>query len=297
MSYVMTNKELVKRLNDIVSNYKTLYVMGCFGAPMNAKNQKRYSTNTAYNKRAERTKMIYAADDSTFGFDCVCLIKGVLWGWKGDKTKVYGGAVYSSNGVPDCSTETMIAKCKEVSTKFDVATMIPGELVWQSGHVGIYIGEGKVIECTPAFKNCVQITNFISKTGDIPYRATWKKHGKLPWVEYEDEKLSSPTVKTPTVLEWQKAAIADGFKFPKYGADGIWGSECAGVATKAIVKKRLLYTNKNLTRIVQRVVGVKVDGLCGKDTRAAIIAYQKKNNLIADGEVGINTWKKMLGIK
>lgn len=264
---------------------------------MTDRNKKRYSTNTAYNKRAERTKMILAADDSTFGFDCVCLIKGVLWGWKGDKTKVYGGAAYNSKGVPDCSTESMIAKCKEISTTFDVAAMVPDELVWQKGHVGIYIGEGKVIECTPAFKNCVQITNFISKTGEIPYRATWKKHGKLPWVDYGDEKQLSAITNAPTVLEWQKAAIADGFKFPKYGADGEWGSECAGVATKAIVKKRWKYTNKNLTKIVQRVVGVKVDGLCGKDTRNAIIAYQKKNGLTADGEVGINTWKKILGVK
>lgn len=294
MPYIMTNKELVSKLQNIVDNYKTLYVMGCFGAPMNAKNQKRYSTNSAYNKRAERTKMIYAADDETFGFDCVCLIKGVLWGWNGDKNRTYGGANYASNGVPDASTEAMIAKCSDVSTKFDVAAMTPGELVWQKGHVGVYIGDGKVIECTPAFKNCVQVTRFTSGDASIPTRTTWKKHGKLPWVDYGDTKA---TVSAPTVLEWQKAAIADGFKFPKYGADGEWGTECASVATKAIVKKRLRYTNKNLTKIVQRVVGVKVDGLCGKDTRTAIIAYQKKNGLTADGEVGVNTWKKILGIK
>jgi peptidoglycan hydrolase-like protein with peptidoglycan-binding domain len=101
----------------------------------------------------------------------------------------------------------------------------------------------------------------------------------------------------PSVLEWQKAAIADGFKFPKYGADGKWGSECVSVAKKAIVKKRSSYTNKNLTRIVQKVVGVSVDGLCGNDTKKAIIAYQRKNGLTADGAVGLNTWKKMLGVK
>ena len=107
-----------------------------------------------------------------------------------------------------------------------------------------------------------------------------------------------PTVETykPTVMEWQKAAIADGFKFPVYGADGDWGNECISVAKKAIVKKRSTYTNKNLTKIVQKVVGVTADGLCGNDTRAAIINYQKNNGLEADGEVGLNTWKKMLGV-
>lgn len=101
----------------------------------------------------------------------------------------------------------------------------------------------------------------------------------------------------PTVKEWQLAAIADGYKFPKYGADGVWGAECASVAQKAVVKKRLVYTNKNLTKLVQRVVGVDVDGLCGKDTDAAIRAYQKKHGLVVDGAAGLNTYKCMLNIR
>ena len=100
----------------------------------------------------------------------------------------------------------------------------------------------------------------------------------------------------PTVLQWQKAAIADGFDFPEYGADGIWGAECASVATRAIVRQRDTYTYKSLTRIVQKVVGVTVDGLCGPDTDAAIKAYQHKHGLEEDGEVGINTWRCMLGL-
>lgn len=101
----------------------------------------------------------------------------------------------------------------------------------------------------------------------------------------------------PTVKEWQKAAIADGYKFHKYGADGAWGAECVSVATKAQVKRRIFHTNKNLTRIVQRVVGADVDGLCGPKTVAAIKDYQKKNGLTADGIVGLKTWKKILGVK
>ncbi|MBQ9700809.1 MAG: CHAP domain-containing protein [Lachnospiraceae bacterium] len=103
------------------------------------------------------------------------------------------------------------------------------------------------------------------------------------------------------ILEWQKAAMKDGFKFPKYGADGEWGSECTSVAKKAIVKRRIvlgiaIYSYPNLTKIVQKAVGVEVDGKCGKDTRKAIIAYQKKKGLTADGCVGLNTWKKILGV-
>ena len=98
------------------------------------------------------------------------------------------------------------------------------------------------------------------------------------------------------VLEWQKAAIADGFSFPKYHADGEWGNECIAVARRAIVKKRSSYMNRNLTKIVQRIVGVTADGLCGEKTDAAIREYQANNGLIVDGAVGLNTWKKMLGI-
>lgn len=100
-----------------------------------------------------------------------------------------------------------------------------------------------------------------------------------------------------TVLEWQKAAIADGFKFPKYGADGEFGNECIAVAKKAIVKKRIIYKYKNLTKLVQRAVGVEADGLCGPKTVEAIKKYQLANGLLVDGEVGLNTWKKILGIR
>lgn len=103
------------------------------------------------------------------------------------------------------------------------------------------------------------------------------------------------------ILEWQKSAIADGFEFPKFGADGEWGAECEAVAEKAIVKMRIsngenVYKYPNLTKIVQKAVGVTVDGKCGVKTDKAIIEYQTENSLKADGDVGLNTWKKILGV-
>lgn len=120
------------------------------------------------------------------------------------------------------------------------------------------------------------------------------------WFEYRKED-GKPTEETKTlpafsVLEWQKAAIADGFKFPKYGADGKWGAECESVARNAVCKQRVTYKYKNLTRLVQRAVGVSVDGLFGSKTKAAVKAYQSRNGLDDDGAVGINTWKKILGV-
>lgn len=102
------------------------------------------------------------------------------------------------------------------------------------------------------------------------------------------------------VRDWQKAAIADGYTqkkgyFKKYGADGSWGSECEEAAKKIVCKKLVVgYTNKNLTKIVQKAVGVNPDGKFGKGTRDAVIAYQNKNGLTDDGVVGYKTWKKIL---
>lgn len=97
------------------------------------------------------------------------------------------------------------------------------------------------------------------------------------------------------IKEWQKAAIADGFVF-KSGADGIWGAECEAVAEKAICKKRIIYKYKNLTKIVQRAVGVKDDGKYGTNTKKAVQKWQELMGLTADGIVGLNTWKRILGV-
>lgn len=187
MSKVMNASEFVNKLRDIAENYKTLYVMGCFGAPMNAKNKKRYSDNNAYNRKEARRKYINAASTDTFGFDCVCLIKGVLWGWNGNKAKTYGGAVYKANGVPDLAADTMFNQCSEISADFSDIEV--GEAVWTNGHIGVYIGNGLAVECTPAWKNKVQITACNAPKAGYNTRK-WKKHGKLPYIEYGAKKKS-----------------------------------------------------------------------------------------------------------
>ena len=122
----------------------------------------------------------------------------------------------------------------------------------------------------------------------------------LPKYDKEPVKQQTTTAtankSTATVKQWQVAAIADGFKFPKYGADGEWGAECIAVAKQAVLKQRLTYKYKNLTKIVQKAVGVTADGKYGYNTKQAVKAYQKKKGLAADGVVGLNTWKKILGV-
>ena len=213
----MTRTEYVNKLKDIVENYKTLYVLGCFGAPMTDYGKQRYTNNQAYNCKPVATvipnhtgdrkniivmqptkegkirrEMIMNADENTFGFDCVCLFKGVLSGWCGDNTKKYGGAKYPFE-CPDMSANGLIQLCKDVSTDFSNIEI--GECVWMEGHVGYYVGDGKVIECTPKWDNCVQYSNLGNignRTGN--YRI-WTKHGKIPYLDYNDGNVSRETFK------------------------------------------------------------------------------------------------------
>lgn len=204
---VMTNKELAAKLRDVATNYKTLYVMGCFGAPMTEANKTRYCNNHSYNKKAARTAMIKEASADTFGFDCVCLIKGILWGWNGNKNATYGGAKYASNGVPDIGADSMITKCSELSTNFNDIEV--GEAVWMSGHIGVYIGDGLAVECTPSWENKVQITACnCTKSGYK--RRNWTKHGKLPYIEYVKETVVAPQ---PVVSDKTEYNIGDVVEF------------------------------------------------------------------------------------
>ena len=188
--------DFVNLAKKIATEYKTLYVMGCFGSPMNATNKKRYTSNYEYNEQASRTKKINSATSDTFGFDCVCLIKGILWGWNGNVNATYGGAKSGSNGVPDVGADGIMNYCTEVSTNF--SNIQVGELVHMGGHVGIYIGDGLAVECTPIWKDGVQITavgNIGKKTG---YNTrTWKNHGKLKFIDYSGTPSPTPTP-TPT---------------------------------------------------------------------------------------------------
>lgn len=81
---IKTSKELVEACLNVVNNYKTLYVMGCFGAPMNSSNKTRYINSYSFNRQEPHKSYIQNASADTFGFDCVCFIKALLWGWCGD---------------------------------------------------------------------------------------------------------------------------------------------------------------------------------------------------------------------
>lgn len=224
----------------------------------------------------------YTAQDfsSQYGqrvHDCIGLIKGYLWSDTPTSIPQYRAA-------QDVSADGMLARCIE---KGSISTIpeIPGVLVFSPQHVGVYIGNGYVIEARGHAYGVVK-TKLSSRA--------WKNWGKCPWIEYIEENQFK---KENLVLSFQKAATADGFQFQKYGCDGDYGNETKSVMRKCVVKKRLVYKYKNATKLVQRLLGLKQDGFCGPATEQAIKNFQQKNNLQVDGAVGKYTWEKLLGIK
>ena len=220
---VMKASELVRRHIDAAKNYRTVYMWGCFGMPVTEsiirEKAAQYPSWYTAAKQSELRKQI---GKSYFGFDCVNLTKGILWGWNGNQNAAYGGAKYAANGVPDVSADGMIAKCRDVSASgWD--KLVPGEGLWMPGHWGLYIGDGLAVECTPIWGNGVQITAVLNIGSKSGYNARrWTKHGKLPWVEYDTETVDKAVEAAKETIK-AKAGLAD--STIKYLADYKYGDD------------------------------------------------------------------------
>ncbi len=103
--------------------------------------------------------------------DCVGLIKG--YGWLDTGTLEVG---YATNGMPDIGADQMYNVATE---KGGIATIpeIPGLAVWNKGHIGVYIGDGYVIEAMG------------TKYGVVKTKLTdrnWTHWLKIPYISYPE---------------------------------------------------------------------------------------------------------------
>ena len=254
----MTNTEFVNKLLE-VRKYQTRYAKGTFG---------QRATDSFINQKAKQYPKLYtdsrvaslkALSDDTRLFDCVGLIKGVMWG--------FPNIIYTSNGVKDYSDQTIWEACKEKS--YDFSQIIPGELVWLQGHVGVYIGNGKAIECTASWNNSVQVT-CVSNIGNIQglHTRKWTGHGKLPFITYEN---GSNSGEKPTVDYLHYPVLHKGDR-----------GEYVKILQRLLVERG--YDPKG------------IDGIFGPGCLAAVKKYQSENTdldgkkLVVDGYVGQKTW-------
>lgn len=113
--------------------------------------------------------------------DCSGLIKGILWGYP-DKGK------YASNGVPDTNANNMIGRhCSGVTR--DMKQLRKGMVVWMPGHIGIYCGDGVVVESSPRWENGIQRTYPVGCPVANKHHLNqrkWIKCGYLYWVDYSN---------------------------------------------------------------------------------------------------------------
>lgn len=109
--------------------------------------------------------------------DCVGLIKGYYW-TLGDKVNYVGSTDVSADGMYE-----------RASTKGSIESMpdIEGICVYKQGHIGIYIGNGQVIEAHGTLSGVIQT----QLKGGTP----WTHWLRCPYISYI---VSTPTQVQPT---------------------------------------------------------------------------------------------------
>lgn len=168
-------------------------------------------------------------------------------------------------GYGDKSANTLFSKCVKTGMLNTIPEM-PGLCVWRSGHIGMYIGKGKVVEAGG--------TNVGVVISDLTSPATakrWTNWGKLADVDYE-ESTTPPVGDTPAF--WLG-------RYLKLTQPNMQGDDVADV-------------QQALAR--QGFSPGTIDGKYGQKTDAAVKNAQKSKGLSADGVVGPDTTKALNGV-
>lgn len=154
------------------------------------------SSKELYLQKKAQYPSYYTANDykKQYGkkvHDCIGLIKGYLWCASPEDEY----PVYLANGCPDINEEMMYSFAE---VKGSIASMpdVSGVLVFMQGHVGVYIGDGKVIEARGHAYGVVK-TSLAQRN--------WTKWCLCPYISYEDvlpakkpNSTKKPTVKVST---------------------------------------------------------------------------------------------------
>ena len=177
------------------------YWMGTFGQTASA---------ALLAQKRRQLPVYYSADNfpSQYGqrvHDCIGLIKGYIWSDTPDSAPVY-----ASGGCPDIDEGTMYARCREKGA-ISALPETPGVLVFFSGHVGVYEGDGWVIEARGHAWGVVR-----TRLRERP----WNKWGMCPYITYEEDDLTGEQIykalneylREQPCPEWAKAELEEAVK-------------------------------------------------------------------------------------
>ena len=276
MGKVMTSQQFVDKFKWLVNSVPNEYYSG--------------SQWLTYDKSTGKWRM-----------DCVLSVKGILWGFSADKNKARGGAIYKANGVPDFTCNGALNYCTDVSKDFN--NLVAGEYLCMKdtkyNHTGIYLGNGKVFECTSCsawgVKKCV--ISDISKDGTRSYKGIkclkWTYHGKLNYIDYG----TTPPKPQPVnqVKLWQETMNKQ-FNCG-LAVDGSFGPDSTAKANKYqlyYLRKAPIMIKWLQHRLNELGYKLAEDGSFGPATLKAVKDFQTKKKLKVDGYVGPNTYKALI---
>lgn len=123
-------------------------------------------------------------DGVSVGCDCAGLIKWALW-TEGD---INSPIRFHE---PTDRNTTMLYNAATLKGPMAVLPEIPGLIVYRKGHVGVYIGKGKVIECTLGGRGDGIVKTDLSQ-------GQWTHWLKIPEVVYIEN--TSPAIKKKVTL-------------------------------------------------------------------------------------------------
>lgn len=221
--------------------------------------QKRTQYPDRYNTYGEECKKQFGQKVH----DCVGLIKGYLWCDTPDSEPIYKAA-------QDVAVSGLFMACPENGS---IGTMpdIPGVCVFMQnmGHVGVYIGNGEVIEAMGHAYGVVKTK--LAGRG-------WGLWGKPRWISYEATANPAQPAQTTTQATASTLTVT-GLPLLRYGDKG----ECVRSAQLLLIGRGYSCGRCG------------ADGEIGQDTYNAIIAFQRACGLQQDGIIGAQTWARLIG--
>lgn len=277
----MTNLDFADKCRWVATSVKTLYCRGGWGQPGTWANKQYFKLNYSFNRSdvtdgdgvtKNRANEIDKATADTFFMDCSCGTKSIIDGFSANKNQKFGGATYGKP-CPDCTIESMLKDCTDIST--DMKNIEIGEfLVYEDfSHCGVYLGNNEVFEVTYRWKDGAQITKL-----DDPARVNmWKKHGKLSKYMTYVKAETQPNVSDVAVHKSNLKTQLNNKIICKKGQ-----------SSELIKAMKVVLIDKGYKSVSA------VDGYFGTDTENAIKDFQKKNGLVVDGIVGLDTFNKLL---
>ncbi len=207
-------------------------------------------------------------DGNLWYFDCVCLIKAILWGWNADLSEKHGGAKYASNGVPDYGDLKFYQVCTKKSSDF--SKIQAGEIVHMDGHVGVHIGNYKVIEATKGWKQNKVVLSDLGKDGTRSLNGKkngkWTGHGFSPYVKYDATEYTYPG------------------EFPKLPSRGYF--YYPGLPKKAIDKGPEVLKLQKFLNWALPDVKLKEDSSYGPSCKKAVIKFEREVGNVDNGCFG-----------